>query len=65
MIVQRIWHQPGTDDVTECVSLEITGGPKRYLRLFAGALAPEWGWQLHPTAELVWTNPTITPDPET
>lgn len=60
--VVSIWYQPESDDAQECISVEVFGGPKRYLRLWPrstheddrGGPLLEWGWRLHPTAKEVY-----------
>ncbi len=63
-MVQSIWYHPDgeTEDgraIHECVSIEMAGGPKRYMRIWPqmtmhGAPLVEWGWVVHETDIKVW-----------
>jgi hypothetical protein len=57
-MIQRIYRQEESDGVEGCTVIQPVAGPKRYLRVFddnPGTV--EWGWTLHPSAELIWEAP--------
>lgn len=59
--VQAIYIQPRSEGVQACISFEMVGGPKRYMRVWPredeGTGRLEWGWSLSETAEKVWSLP--------
>ena len=63
-----IYIQPESDGVSQCVSFEVTGGPKNFMRLWpnvpardgTGALV-EWGWMVGTTAVKVWEGDSDEP----
>lgn len=52
--VHSIWYQPPSENVAECVGIELHGGPKRFFRLWPGTLVQDWGWRLHQSAGPIW-----------
>ena len=55
LTVLSIWRQPERPGVKACVSLEVVGGQKTYLRVWSDPTTePEWGWVKHETAVRVW-----------
>lgn len=54
MTVLSIHHQLASDEVMECVSVEVVGGPKPFARFWPATGTLEWAWVLHPTAKQVW-----------
>lgn len=55
--VVSIWLTPRSEDVQPSLSIEVIGGPKRYLRIWLDKMSaqPEWGWVLHDTAVKLWS----------
>ncbi len=47
-----------------CVSLEVLGGPKKYMRIWDGMFGdPEWGWVLSPFNRQIYPPITGTAQP--
>lgn len=55
MMALEIWRKPEVSASPGCVSLKIVGGPKDYLRIWDDGTV-EWGWTLHESATLVWSD---------
>jgi len=54
-MIIAVYVTPEAEGVTQSVSLEIVGGPKRFARVFASDPSRvEWGWVLHESAVKVW-----------
>ena len=45
-----IWFVPRAEGVQPSLSIEMVGGPKRYLRVWLDADDNDWGWSLHTSA---------------
>lgn len=65
--VQGIWYQPPSEGVQECISVQVIGGPKRFMRIWPDAILAgqdylggvEWGWVVGQTAQQVWDDTVL------
>lgn len=63
MQIKRIYRQEPSAIVRGCTSLEVVGGPKRFMRIWDGLDHPvEWGWSLSDANVLVWTSEYMDTD---
>ena len=55
-MIDCIYRQEESGSVMACTIFEITGGPKRFMRIWDRMITGpvEWGWVLHESAVKIW-----------